>query len=139
MKKVFFRIIVFILLILSVWGIYKVTHLPPGMNYDLRGTYEVDLPEGTWSFTYLSFDDTDFHVFNETTGLFLYGTYEELSDEARVGYGGPAPGRRHTYELVMYALDIMPDVKPGFYYSDLRNKMEGHILDKAVLKMYYGE
>lgn len=80
MKKVFFRIMVFILLILSGWGIYKVIHLPPGMNYDLRGTYEVDLPEGTRSFTYLSFDDTDFHVFNETTGLFLYGTYEELSD-----------------------------------------------------------
>lgn len=80
MKKVFFKIIVFILLILSVWGIYKVIKLPPGMSYHSWGTYEVDLPEGTRSFTYLSIDNADFHVFNETTGLFLYGTYEELED-----------------------------------------------------------
>ena len=80
MKKVFFKIIIFILLILAVWGIYKVIHLPPGMSYHLRGTYDVDLPEGTRSFTYLSIDNADFHVFNETTGLFLYGTYEELED-----------------------------------------------------------
>ncbi len=68
-----------------------------------------------------------------------YGPYEELSEEVKIGYGGPAPGRRHTYELVLFALDIVPDVKQGFYYADLRNQMEGHILDKAVLRMYYGE
>ena len=56
----------------------------------------------------------------------------------KIGYGGPAPGRRHTYELTIYALDLIPDLKEGFYYADLRNAMEGHILDKAVLKMYYG-
>ena len=68
-----------------------------------------------------------------------YGPYEELSDEARIGYGGPAPGRRHTYELVLYALDNVPELETGFYYSDMRNAIEGHVLDKAVLKMYYGE
>ena len=68
-----------------------------------------------------------------------YGPYEELSESVRVGYGGPAPGRRHTYELVLFALDCRPELKQGFYYADLRNAMEGHILDKAVLRMYYGE
>ena len=68
-----------------------------------------------------------------------YGPYEELSEAVRVGYGGPAPGRRHTYELTIYALDLMPELKGGFYYADLRNAMEGHILDKAVLRMYYGK
>ena len=57
----------------------------------------------------------------------------------RSGYGGSAPGRRHTYELVLFALDCRPELKQGFYYADLRNAMEGHILDKAVLRMYYGE
>ena len=68
-----------------------------------------------------------------------YGPYEALSENARIGYGGPAPGRRHTYELVLFALDYKPELKQGFYYADLRNAMEGHILDKAVLRMYYGE
>ena len=68
-----------------------------------------------------------------------YGPYEELSDEARVGYGGPAPGRRHTYELFMYALDYVPDLKAGFYYADMRNALKGHILDQAYLPMYYGK
>ncbi|MDO4960614.1 MAG: YbhB/YbcL family Raf kinase inhibitor-like protein [Eubacteriales bacterium] len=68
-----------------------------------------------------------------------YGPYEELPEEARIGYGGPAPGRRHTYELVLFALDIVPNLKQGFYYADLRSQMEGHILGRAVLRMYYGK
>lgn len=67
-----------------------------------------------------------------------YGPYEEISKQYKIGYGGPAPGRCHTYELVLYALDYKPDLKQGFYYGDMRNKLEGHVLDKAVLRMRYG-
>ena len=67
-----------------------------------------------------------------------YGPYLDISDKYKIGYGGPAPGRCHTYELVIYALDYKPELKEGFYYADLRNSIEGHILDKAVLRMKYG-
>lgn len=68
--------------ILCCVGIYKITQLPPGLTYDLRGTYTEDLPEGAGSFTYLSVDYLDFHYFNENTGEFLYGTYEQTGENA---------------------------------------------------------
>lgn len=52
-------------------------------------------------------------------------------------YGGPSPERDHEYELVVYALDEFLGLKSGFYYNELRNKMEGHILGQAVLKGKY--
>ena len=67
-----------------------------------------------------------------------YGPYEHIPDKYKTGYGGPAPGHCHTYELTIYALDNVPELKDGFFYADMRNSIEGHILDKAVLKMKYG-
>jgi Raf kinase inhibitor-like YbhB/YbcL family protein len=62
-----------------------------------------------------------------------YNLDESLTDY----YGGPSPEKDHEYELVVYALDSFLGLKKGFYYNELRNKMEGHILDKAVLKGKY--
>ena len=73
--------IVFLAVILCCVGIYKITQLPPGLNYDLHGTYTEDLPEGAVSFTYLSVDEHDFHCFNERMDMFLYGTYEKIADD----------------------------------------------------------
>lgn len=67
-----------------------------------------------------------------------YGPYESISERHKIGYGGPAPGRCHTYELTLYALDYMPALEQGFYYADFRNSLDGHVLGKAVLKMKYG-
>jgi hypothetical protein len=52
-------------------------------------------------------------------------------------YGGPAPTTPHEYELVLYALDSPVNLQSGFYLNQLRKKMQGHILGKAVLKGSY--
>ncbi|WP_458406829.1 hypothetical protein [Anaerotignum sp.] len=78
MKKTVIGVLV---AILCCVGIYKITQLPPGLTYDLRGTYTEDLPEGAVSFTYLSVEDHDFHYFNERADVFLYGTYEKVADD----------------------------------------------------------
>lgn len=52
-------------------------------------------------------------------------------------YGGPAPSSPHEYEVTAYALDTLLDIRKGFFFNDLRRKMEGHILCAAVLKGVY--
>ena len=53
-------------------------------------------------------------------------------------YGGMAPpSEPHTYELHVYALDTMLDLKPGFNYNELYHKIDGHILGKQTLKGIY--
>lgn len=68
-----------------------------------------------------------------------YGPYGHIPEKYSIGYGGPAPGREHTYELTIYALDNVPALGSGFYYGDFRSALKGHVLDKAVLCMKYGK
>lgn len=53
-------------------------------------------------------------------------------------YGGMTPPDKvHTYELHIFALDKVLDLKRGFYLNELYEKMDGHILEEAVLKGIY--
>lgn len=53
-------------------------------------------------------------------------------------YVGPAhPGGTHTYVFKIYALDQMLDLKEGSRKKYLERKMQGHIIDKAVLRCTY--
>ena len=45
--------------------------------------------------------------------------------------------KSHTYELHIYALDKILDLKNGFFLNELYESMEGHILDEAILKGIY--
>ncbi len=60
------------------------------------------------------------------------------SIEASSYYGGMAPPNGpHVYEVHVYALDQMLDLKAGFYMNELYHAMEGHILDCVTLKGIY--
>ena len=53
-------------------------------------------------------------------------------------YGGMAPPNEpHTYELHVYALDSMLDLKNGFWFHEMFRQMEGHILEQSTLKGVY--
>ncbi len=53
-------------------------------------------------------------------------------------YGGMSPPNgMHTYELHVFALDAILDIKPGFMLNELWWKMEGHILATYTLKGKY--
>lgn len=47
------------------------------------------------------------------------------------------PDAPHVYEIHVYALDTMLDLKQGFNYNELYHQMDGHILDQATLKGIY--
>ena len=53
-------------------------------------------------------------------------------------YDGPSPPNApHMYEIHLFALDTMLDLKRGFYMNELYHAMDGHILDQYTLKGVY--
>lgn len=53
-------------------------------------------------------------------------------------YGGMAPpDKPHVYELTVYALDTVLDLKNGFYPNEMFRKMDGHILESTTIKGIY--
>ena len=54
-------------------------------------------------------------------------------------YGGMCPpDGEHVYEIHVYALDTMLDLKDGFGLGELARAMDGHILAQDTLKGTYG-
>ena len=53
-------------------------------------------------------------------------------------YGGMTPpDKEHIYELHIFALDKLFDLKNGFLLNELYREMDGHILDSFILKRIY--
>lgn len=68
----------------------------------------------------------------------IFGPYENIPEELTLRFGGPAPGNvQHEYEITIYALDKKLNLKPGFYFSQLRKAMRGHVLSEATLYALY--
>lgn len=68
------------------------------------------------------------------------GAKQGRNDFKRIGYGGPSPprGPAHRYCFKLYALDIVPNLKPGATKTELERAMRGHILDSGELVGMYG-
>lgn len=62
----------------------------------------------------------------------------QQSKELSCFYGGMTPpDQPHTYELHVFALDCLLDLKTGFYLNELYRKMEEHSLAQDTLKGVY--
>jgi hypothetical protein len=68
----------------------------------------------------------------------LNGAHQGKNDFNELGYRGPAPPSGvHTYRFFAYALDDRLDLEAGADKETLLKAMEGHILQKTVLKGEY--
>ena len=68
----------------------------------------------------------------------LKGALQGKNDFNELGYLGPAPPSGvHTYRFYVYALDDQLALKAGADKETLLKAMEGHVLQKAVLKGEY--
>ncbi len=101
-----------------------------------------DAPAGTWVHWLI------YRIPPEATGLqaeaprsgaLPNGARQGVNSSGAIGYEGPAPpaGQVHHYSFRIYALDAMPDLKPGATKEQLMAAMEGHILAQGELTGLY--
>ena len=57
--------------------------------------------------------------------------------ESATYQGMGAPDRPHIYELHVYALDILLNLKTGFFMNELYWAMQGHVLESVTLQGTY--
>ena len=82
---------------------------------------------------------------SQTAGDFIQGCNSwtsiqgnQQSKELSCFYGGMTPpDKDHLYELHIFALDKLLDLKNGFLLNELYYEMDGHILEHFVLKGIY--
>lgn len=96
-----------------------------------------DAPSGTWVHWVL------YNLPPNLAGLEQGKTgvgVEGKNDFGRLGYGGPCPprGSNHRYDIKLYALDKMLDLKSGATKAQVENAMRGHILARGQLMGRYG-
>jgi len=101
-----------------------------------------DAPSGT--FTHWVLYDLPPSVTEFTQGLprtehVKFGGLQGMNDFGKIGYGGPCPppGKPHRYFFKLYALDNMPDVKPGAKKEDVESAMDGHVIAQAEIMGKY--
>lgn len=76
-------------------------------------------------------------IMEETT---LIGAVEGTNDFGKIGYGGPCPpSGTHHYEFHLYALDVMLDLPATSKKKNLRDAIEGHVLEEALLTGLYAK
>ncbi len=60
------------------------------------------------------------------------------NDFNQINYGGMAPpDRPHNYDITVYALDCLLNIKNGFSYEELKEKIKNHIIDQDNIKGLY--
>ena len=67
------------------------------------------------------------------------GAKQGVNDYKKIGYGGPCPppGKPHHYYFKLYALDTMPNLKPGLTKKELLKAMDGHVIAEGQLMGTY--
>ncbi|MCD6233199.1 YbhB/YbcL family Raf kinase inhibitor-like protein [bacterium] len=63
-----------------------------------------------------------------------------ITDFGKKGWGGPCPPKNvglHHYFFRLYALDRVLDIVPSASFTEVKEAIEGHILDKAELVGIY--
>ncbi len=67
------------------------------------------------------------------------GSRQGQNSFSRLGYGGPCPpgGQTHVYRFVMYALDIVLQLKSGATKAEILQAINGHILAQSELDGRY--
>jgi len=60
------------------------------------------------------------------------------TDNVSSFYAGPQPpDQDHEYEIIVYALDIMLNLKPDFKMNELLKAMRGHVLASEIIRGIY--
>jgi hypothetical protein len=119
------------------------TEPPPGTKSFAITCDDPDAPVGNWVHWVLWGLPANTRSLEENVpkqATLANGARQGKNDFKRIGYGGPAPprGPAHRYFFRLYALDFVPDLKPGATKTELDRAMRGHVLAEAELMGTYG-
>ena len=115
---------------------------PAGTKSFALTVTDPDAPMGTWVHWVVYDLPATAHSLPENVAKSQYiagNARQGLNDFHHLGYGGPCPplGKPHRYFFTLYALDVMPDLKPGLTRNDLLKAMQGHVLAEGQLMGTY--
>lgn len=98
--------------------------------------HDHDAPSGDFAHWLIwNIDPAVRQIIEETTPI---NAVEGTNDFGTAGWGGPCPpSGRHRYEFHLYALDTKLDLPTTSRKEDLREALEGHILDEASITGLY--
>jgi len=66
------------------------------------------------------------------------GAMEGKTDFGKPGYGGPCPpAGTHAYLFKLYAIDIVLPEDPTLTKKEIRKMIEGHLIEKTLLRGFY--
>ncbi len=68
------------------------------------------------------------------------GSVQCDSWDGQIGYSGPCPPSEHTYQYIIYALDVdvLPGVDNASSVSQVSTAVQGHVIEQAILTGIYG-
>jgi len=68
----------------------------------------------------------------------LKGAVQGRNSARKIGYMGPCPSYgTHTYRFKLYSLDTKLDLNAGATKKELEKRMEGHIIQHALIRGTY--
>jgi len=94
-----------------------------------------DAPGGTWVHWVVYNIPGEARALEEgmpTAGELEDGTLQGANSWGNTGYGGPAPpSGKHIYIFTLYALEGQLHLASGATAAELRDAIEGHVIEKA--------
>ncbi|ACE05814.1 hypothetical protein Aasi_0395 [Candidatus Amoebophilus asiaticus 5a2] len=93
-----------------------------------------DAPKGTWYHWLLFNIPSHLHKIPEAVEQLPEGIKIGANSWGKLAYGGPCPPTgEHRYFFTLYALDYFLPLNDGASYQNIKEGMEGHILEQAQL------
>ena len=113
------------------------SNLPPETKSIAIIVDDPDAPVGTWVHWVIYNISPDTSSLEEAVPaekILPNGAYQGKNDWGRIGYGGPCPpGGTHRYFFKIYALDSVPELKPGINKAELLKAINGHIISEGKI------
>ena len=110
----------------------KIENIPQKTQSLVLMIDDPDAPNGTWIHWMVANIDPNTAIIAENS--VPQDAVQGKNSWGKIAYGGPCPpSGTHRYFFKIYALDQKLDLKEGFTFEELSQKMKGHVLEYQEL------
>ena len=117
---------------------------PPGTKSFALALVDPDHPNGQfthWTVYNIPSNTTSLPPFLSDDLFLESGILQGMNDYKKIGYTGPCPPikQKHSYIFTLYALDTILSLPPGRSYLELQDQIQGHVLEKTELTVFFSK